>query len=333
MHRRRPLSGPVLALCLIGLIGLSLVAPAARASTLTVAMPTGPVSLPLQVALEKRFFQAEGLNVVRIPCASGRACLAALRSGAAEVAASAEFAVATTASQKPGVVILASIGESTAQIKLVASRRAGVREGADMAGKRVATVAGTSAQYFLDRWLTYQGIDPKRIHLMNAEPAGLAELLQRGRAAAAVVWEPEASRIEELLGDDAVRLPSAHVYTQHFCLVAQASAIEQNRPRLQQLLRALLRAQRFITQSPDEARTILAASLKVSPEVAQRLMAEHDYRLTLHASLPTTMLGQLRWQASQKHPAEGAEPMPTIQQLVDASLLQAIAPGAVTLAR
>jgi len=309
----------------------ALLAPCALASTINIAAPSGPVSLPMLVAIEQRLFQAEGLDVVRIPCTSGRACLAALRSGAADIAASAEFAVAMTAAQTPAVAILASISESNAQIKLVASRRAGVRASPDMSGKRIATVAGTSAEYFLDRWLTYQGIDPDRVKLRFAEPAALGDLVQQGQAAAAVVWEPEASRIEERLGDDAVQLPSAHVYTQHFCVVAQARAVDRDRARFEKVLRALLRAQRFIAESPGEAQTLLAANLKVSMSVAQQLMAEQDYRLALHASLPTTMLSQIRWQLGQD--GKPTEPAPSMQQLIDARPLRALAPNAVTLTR
>lgn len=310
---------------------LAALAAPSQAAPISIAMPSGPVSLPLLVAIDKRLFQDEGLDVVRIPCSSGRACLAALRSGAADVAASAEFAVAMTAAQTPAVAILASIGESTAQLKLIASRRAGVRQGSDMAGKRIATVAGTSAEYFLDRWLTYQGIDPERVKLSFAEPGALGDLVQHGKAAAAVVWEPEAGRIEDKLGDDAVRLPSAHVYTQHFCIVAQARAIERDRPRFEKVLRALLRAQRFIADSPADAQAILAASLKVAAPVAQRLMAEQDYRVALHTSLPTTMLSQIRWQLGQD--GKPMEPAPSLQQLIDARPLQSLAPSAVTLTR
>ncbi len=319
-----------LQLALATLLALS-TASSALAATISIAMPSGPVSLPLTVAVEQRLFQAEGLDVVRIPCNSGKACLAALRSGAADIAASAEFAVAMTATQTPSVAILASIGESTAQIKLIASRRAGVRQGPDMSGKRIATVAGTSAEYFLDRWLTYQGIDPDRVKLSFAEPGALGDLVLQGKAAAAVVWEPEAGHIEDKLAADAVRLPSAHVYTQHFCIVARARAVERDRPRFEKVLRALLRAQRFIADAPAEAQAILAASLKVGVPVAQRLMAEQDYRIALHTSLPTTMLSQIRWQLGQDN--KSGEPPPSVQQLIDARLLQALAPGAVTLAR
>jgi len=323
--KMRPLRVALAAL--LALSGLT----SAGAATISIAMPSGPVSLPLLVAIEQRLFQAEGLDVVRIPCNSGRACLAALRSGAADIAASAEFAVAMTAAQTPAVTILASIGESSAQLKLIASRRAGVRQSADMAGKRIVTVAGTSAEYFLDRWLTYQGIDPDRVKLGFAEPAALGDLVMRGKAAAAVIWEPEAGRIEDRLGDDAIRLPSAHVYTQHFCVVAQARAAERDRPRFEKVLRALLKAQRSISESPTEAQAILAANLKVSAGVAQHLMAEQDYRVALHASLPTTMLSQIRWQLGQD--SKATEPTPSMQQLIDARLLQSLAPSAVTLAR
>jgi len=315
----------------LGLAATLLSAQPGAAATLSIAMPSGPVSLPLLVAIEQRLFQAEGLDVVRIPCSSGKACLAALRSGSADIAASAEFAVAMTAAQTPAVTILATIGESTTQIKLIASRRAGVRQSTDMAGKRIVTVAGTSAEYFLNRWLVYQGIDPAHVKLGFAEPGTLGDLVLQGKAAAAVAWEPEAGRIEQRLGDDAVRLPSAHVYTQHFCIVAQARAAERDRPRFEKVLRALLKAQRAITESPTDAQALLAASLKLPIPVAQRLMAEQDYRIALHASLPTTMLSQIRWQPG--HDSRAAEPTPTMQELIDSRLLQSLAPSAVTLAR
>ena len=311
--KMRPLRVALAAL--LALSGLT----SAGAATISIAMPSGPVSLPLLVAIEQRLFQAEGLDVVRIPCNSGRACLAALRSGAADIAASAEFAVAMTAAQTPARRLAMSLSW------------AGVRQSADMAGKRIVTVAGTSAEYFLDRWLTYQGIDPDRVKLGFAEPAALGDLVMRGKAAAAVIWEPEAGRIEDRLGDDAIRLPSAHVYTQHFCVVAQARAAERDRPRFEKVLRALLKAQRSISESPTEAQAILAANLKVSAGVAQHLMAEQDYRVALHASLPTTMLSQIRWQLGQD--SKATEPTPSMQQLIDARPLQSLAPSAVTLAR
>jgi ABC-type nitrate/sulfonate/bicarbonate transport system substrate-binding protein len=307
----------------------------AAATPIAVAAPSGPVSLPLLVAIEKQMLRAEGLEVVRIPCLSGRACLDLLRNGTADVATSAEFAVATTTSQASDLVILASMSESSGQIKVIANRRAGVRDSADLVGKRVATVQGTSAQYFLDQWLVFKGIDPRRVVQTYARPDALGSAIQRGDAAAVVIWEPEAGRIEEVLGADAVRLPAAHVYRQHFCVVARASAAEQDGQRFQSFLRGLLQAERFIAQKPAEARAILAANLKVSTDVAERLMAEQDYRIALRASLPTTMLSQVRWFASQGSPAEPpsvGRSLP-IQHLIYPRLLQSLAPNAVTLTR
>lgn len=320
--------------CLLIATALSATAPA-HATTFAVAMPSGPVSLPLLVAIEKQLLRAEGLEVVRLPCASGKACLDLLRSGAADVAASAEFAVAISSPQGSDLAIIASMSESTAQIKVIASRHAGVRESADLVGKRVATVQSTSAQYFLDQWLVFQGIDPARVSQTFAKPDALGGALQRGDAAAVVIWEPEAGRIEELLGADAVRLPSAHVYKQHFCIVARASAAAQAGERFEKFLRGMLQAERFITQKPAEARAILAASLKVSTAVAERLIAEQDYRITLRASLPTTMLSQVRWYMNQDKSAASSltgRPLP-IQHLIYPALLRALAPNAVTLAR
>lgn len=306
-----------------------------HAEPFTIAVPDGPVSLPLLVAIKKRFLEAEGLEVVvRLPCASGKACLDHLRSGAADVAASAEFAVAAAASAESGLAILAVMSESSAQIKLIANRRAGVQSGKDLLGKSVGTIAGTSAQYFLEQWLVYQGLNPGLVKMSFDRPDALGRELQHGKFAAVAIWEPEAMRIKDELGEDAVQLPTAHVYKQHFCVVARGQSVERNKRRFEGFLRAMLKAERHIAAQPVDARDILAASSKVSSNVAERLMAEQDYRLTLKPSLATTMLSQLRWLASRDEKAIAERGRPSsIRHLIDPTLLQALAPNAVSLVR
>lgn len=304
----------------------------AGARPLKIAIPDGPVSLPLYVAFDKRFFADEGLDVVRAWCTSGRACISMLRDGVVDLAASAEFAVATSEAQKSEVAILATLGESARQIKLIASRDAGIVNAADIAGKRVATVAGTSAQYFLDRWLVFQNINPEAIDLKAMDSGELLSAMRHRLVDAVAIWEPEAARVMDALGTSAVRLPSAHVYTQHFCLVAGRQALAQSRESLVKLLRVLARAQRFIVESPLEARSILASRLGVSSAMAERLIGENDFKLALHATLPATMVTQVRWQSSQRGEGRGAR-TGSPSELIDASLLLSVQPQEVTLPR
>lgn len=304
----------------------------AWARPLKIAVPDGPVSLPLYVAFDKRFFDEEGLDVVRAWCTSGRACVAMLRDGVVDLAASAEFAVATSGAQKSEIAILATLGESSRQIKLIGSRDAGIVNAADVAGKRVATVAGTSAQYFLDQWLVFQSINPQAIDLKAMDSGELLSAVRRRLVDAVAIWEPEATRVVDALGKSAVRLPSAHVYTQHFCLIASRQALAQRRESFEKLLRALARAQRFISESRIEARGILASRLGVPSAMAEKLISENDFKLALHATLPATMVTQVRWQMAQRRESRGAR-IGSPAELIDPSVLLSVLPQGVTMPR
>ena len=135
---------------------LMMFASRAHAAPLTLAVSTGPVSLPIYVAEARGFFKDEGLDLRLRDCASGRECFQWLADGKADVATAAELLVATAGAAHRDLAIIATISASSYQIKLVARRSAKIAEAPQIRGKRIGTVLGSSAQYFLDNWLVYK---------------------------------------------------------------------------------------------------------------------------------------------------------------------------------
>lgn len=302
----------------------------AGADELRLAVAHGPVSLPVYVAEAQGHFAAEGVTVKFLDCASGRQCFERLAQGQADLATAAELLVTLDRFRGGEHVIVATLSQSARQIKLVARAAGGTLAPEQLRGRRIATVAGTSAQYFLDAWLLYHGLDPRGIEPVALPPDRLVGALQRREVDAVVIWEPIASAARAALGAEAAALPSPRVYTQHFSLVANRRLVAEREPALLALLRALARSQRFIAERPAEARRILQQRLGIDAALAAAAAAEHDFRLQLDQSLITTMDGQARW-ALREGLVAASRPPATLLQAVEAGPLRKAAPGAVKL--
>ena len=300
----------------------------AQAAPLVLAVSTGPVSLPIYFAEARGFFKDEGLDLRLRECASGRECYQWLADGQVDVATAAELLVATGGAAHRDLAIVATISASSTQIKLVARRSAPIAEAPQLRGKRIGTVLGSSAQYFLDSWLVYNDIDPGTVTIAGLAPDKLAPALLARDVDAIAIWEPLASSAALALGGDVVAFTSPRVYTQHFNLVGARPLLERRESDVERLLRALLRAERAIQSEPELARALLVERLHLPPALAATAMANEDYRLRLDQSLVTTMQSQARWAARG---AGGARADLDVLRAIDAVPLHRVDAAAVGL--
>lgn len=304
----------------------------AAAEGLTLAVSKGPVSLLVYMAEAEGLFAKEGLDVRSVGCSSGRECMQLMTEGKADLATAADLAVVLTAAQRSDVAIAATISTSSHQIKLIARRSAGISEPAQIAGKRVGTAVGTSAQYFLDHWLLFENIDTGRLQTVALAPAQLPDALARHEVDAVAIWEPLAGTALAALKGDATVLPNPRIYTQHFNLVSTDGLLGRRRDDIARLLRALVQAEETIRRKPELAREVLARQVGLDATAAAQALKDHDFRLRLDQSLVSTMSSQMRWAVQQQHVKAGSLPASPLA-LIQAGPLSEAAPAAVSIVR
>ena len=329
---RRALTGAAwtLAWMLVWGVMLLMFAKRAHAAPLELAVSSGPVSLPIYVAQARGYFKDEGLELRLRDCSSGRECYQWLAEGQVDLATAAELMVATGDAARRELAIIATISTSSYQIKLVARRSAKIAEASQIRGKRIGTVPGSSAEYFLDSWLVYNDIDPTAVTIAGLSPDKLVAALQARELDAIAIWEPLASSAALALGGDALTFVSPRVYTQHFNLVATRAVRERRADEIARLLRALLRAQQAIQAEPETARTLLAQRLRLPPVLAASAMDGEDYRLRLDQSLVSTMQSEARWAAAAAGASRGGI---DVLRAIDPGPLHRVDPAAVGLVR
>ena len=298
------------------------------ARPMPVAVAHGTVSLPFYVAQEQGFFGTEGLEVMLVPCRSGVECFGRLTDGTADVATAAEIALVMRSHGHPEVRLFASMATSSHQIKFVARRDAGIHGARDLQGRRIATVGGSSAEYFLSNWLTFRGWSASDVQVFNVAPADILETFRSRKADAVVIWEPLASESLQSTGANGVLIPTERVYTQYFSLMANRTTIAERQADIRRLLRVLVKAETFIANRPADARRLLMARLGLDASTAERLLAEQDYRVRLDQSLVTTLRAEMRWARQQR--LVPAEAKVDASLLISTEALRSVAPEAVT---
>ncbi len=312
------------------LLAAALAVAAASAQALKVAVSRSSLSLPLFVAEARGFFADEGLQVQLVGCLGGHRCIRQMLDGEVALATSSEMPVMINGLTRPDFAVIATFASSRRDVKIVARRSAGVRTAADLAGRRVATFAGTSAHYYLDLFALFHGVDPRAVTAVPTTPERVVDALAGGEVDAIAVFEPFGHQARQRLGDDAVVLPAASVYRETFNLSALRRVIAEREPELVKLLRALARAQRFIRDDPRAAQRILAERMQVDGRYVETTWPDFDYRLSLDQPLVSTMEGQARWALREGQVPPGSR-VPNLLRLVAPGPLRQVDPAAVTL--
>jgi ABC-type nitrate/sulfonate/bicarbonate transport system substrate-binding protein len=96
------------------------------------------------------------------------------------------------------------------------------------------------------------------------------------------------------------------------------------------VLRALAKAQRFITTRPREAKDILKQRLQLDDAFVNWVWKDLDYRLGLDQSLVTTLEAEARWAVREGHVAPGLA-IPNYLRFVEPAPLRRALPGEATL--
>jgi ABC-type nitrate/sulfonate/bicarbonate transport system substrate-binding protein len=266
------------------------------AAPLTLAIGELPHYATLLLAERLSYFAEAGLEVKVIPCVNGKRCLQHLLDGEAQVAGVADVPIVMAAHTGRGFDIVATLATSTQESRFIARRDRGIRGPADLTGRRIGFVRGTTAHFYADAFLRFHGIDPASVTLVALDPARAPAQLASGEVDAAALYQPHAAQAQLALGERALLLPAPRLlYTAAVSLISQSAAQGVDDERLRRLLQALQRAGQFMQAEPARARALLASRLKLDATLVAAIVDSFDYRLQLSQTLIGTLEAESRW--------------------------------------
>lgn len=295
---------------------------AGQPEKVTIAVSVESLSAPLYVAYEKGFFEQQGLQVVFTPYRTGRDALAALIGGNAQFCTVAETPVMFAGLKGEKIAVVATIADSDNHVKITARKDRGIAGPQDLAGKTVGLRKGTSAEYFLHSYLTFHRIAQDRVRTVDMGPEEMAEALVKGTIDAAVAWAPFTTEQQNKLGINGISLENQYVYKILWNIVAGQDFAVTHPETVQKLLRALLQAQHYLKENPEDAQKIVDGHIGKGTA-----LGDINFDIRLSQTLILSLEQEARW-AIGRGLADNRK-MPNYLRLLYPEGLKAVAPESV----
>ena len=296
---------------------------------ISMALTREPLGSLMVVALEKGFFADEGLNVTIVDkYPSGKRALLGLLEGEVTLAPTSEVPIVFRSFERDDFAVVATIGSSDNEPKIVARRDTGIEKPADLRGKRLATQRASAVHYFLHLFLLRHGIAESDVELCYFKAEELPPALAAGRIDAFSMREPFVSEARRLLGAEAIVFCEPGLYVKTFNLVVRKQAVSERPEAIRRVLRALVRAEQFARKHAEEAIGIVARRLQVDRVSLGNTWTELDLRISLGQQLLGALEDEARWALGSGF-VEG-QPVPNYLDLIHVDALDDVKATAVT---
>lgn len=169
----------------------------ALAQTTRLRVSTIPIidTAPLQVAIARGFFAAEGLEVDTSPTAGGAAGLPALAAGQVQIAFSNIISIVLAAKQGLGFDIISAgsnTGDTTPDLAgLIGKKGHSFKTGKDLEGKRLAVNTRNNIIWLFAReWIRATGGNPDAVTYLEVPFPQMVDAVRGDRVDAAFLVEP-----------------------------------------------------------------------------------------------------------------------------------------------
>lgn len=298
---------------------------------ITFAYTYQPQSTLAHVATAKGYFKEEGLDVQPLMRSFGKEALQALLENKAEFATVAETPVMFSGLKGDKIFVIANIEASTTNNAVVARKTAGINAPSDLKGKRVGFTAGTTSDFFLDSFLTANGLTRQDIQPVGLTPDEMQEAMVAKKIDAVSTWNYPLTVIAQKLGSEAVVFYDRQIYTETFNITAQQDFVKAKPETVKRFLRALVKAEDFVAKNPDEAQAIMATTTKIDKRLIRDVWNAFNYRVILDQKLLLTLEDEARWAIKNKHTDKTV--MPDYASYIHSDSLRAVKPEAVSTIR
>ena len=246
------------------------------------------------IASELGFFSKYGIDVSIKEYEAGSSVMDDLEAGSLDIAATSEFALVREGFKRNDLQAISSIARSN-NIQLIARRDRGIESPADLKGKTIGVLRGTTCEFFLATFLAFSGILDSEVQMVNIKPSDAASGILSKNIDAAMLWDPYAYRLKTALGKNAIVWEGQGGQDYYVLLLSTRSFTGAHAAAVEKLLRALVDAERFTETNPAESKKIIQSHFRYNDAYMARFWARSSPKVCLTQDLLIHMEDEGRW--------------------------------------
>jgi NitT/TauT family transport system substrate-binding protein len=294
---------------------------------ITIAYSTASNAILVYIAFAKNYFKEEGLDATPQPHPFGKPALQSMLDGKADIATVGNTPTVLAIMNGREITTLAVIQTSNKNEAIVARRDRGIAKPADLKGKNIGLTLGTTGHFFVDSFLLVHDIDKKQVKIIDLKPDEMDAALITGKVDAVATWNPGLLQLKKKLGNSGIIFFGESLYTENFCVVAGQEYVKKNPAAIKKVLRALIKAETFVCEHPEESRRYVAEFIKADKALLDELWDIFTFRVVLDQALLVDFEDQTRWVIKNRL-ASGTD-MPNYLDFIYIDGLEAVKPAAV----
>jgi len=290
------------------------------------------LTAPVLISENKGYFQQEGINVRIKEFGSGKTALKTmLNEGNLDMVTVAQTPVMFNSFSRSDYAIIAAMGYSDNDVKVLVHQDKGIKDPSDLRGKKVGITKGSTGHFFLGLFLDHNGLELSEVETIDIEAPDLPQALADGRVDAISSWEPNILNAKKLLGEKVLILPSKGVFREDFYFVPNKNFMENNPEILNSFLKAIEKGEEFIQKNREESIDIVCERIKLDKELTASVWSDFDFKLMLDQTILITLEDEARW--AIREGLTDKKEVPNYLDFIYIDLLEEVKPEAITIIR
>lgn len=286
-----------------------------------------PVSASVFVAKERGLFKKAGLQVETREYELGKTALEDLLAGRVDVAFAAVTPVVYSCMAGDNFKIIATVASSANMVALAGRKDLGIQKVADIRGKRVGLISGTSGEFFFETMRVLNRVPKDSVVVENRTVQGLVAGLQDGSLDLISTWEPQVQILRLTLTNRLALFYGDGLYTFSWNMIVLPETISKRREELEKFIDVLFETAGLIESNPDAVTAELVQRYGAAGRDLTLGLKETRFRPQLGQELLVQMEGEARWIINRD--ARTNSP-PNFLRWLDSSILKKAHASAVT---
>jgi ABC-type nitrate/sulfonate/bicarbonate transport system substrate-binding protein len=282
------------------------------------------------IADGKGFFTRHGLNVTIQDNPMSLTSMDNLVTGTADIAGASDYSFTNYLFTEPTLRTFTSTAK-TDVISIIARKDRGIASPQDLAGKKIGCTKQQAGEFFLGRYLALNSINSSAVTVVNLKPAEMLDAMVNGTIDAVITWEPYVTTIQKQLGSEAISFPAQEGQRYYWLMICTNETSTERPGMIRNVLAALVDAETYTQQNPEEAQQIVAGRLRMDPTYIKSVWPKYDLIISLDQSLIIAMEDEARF-AIQNNLTNKTE-VPDYRGNMYRDGLDAVKPVAVTVIR
>jgi len=261
---------------------------------ITIGTYIGESAALIFIAEKKGYFIKNGVNIEIKEYDAGISEMEDLLKEKIDIATPSEAAFVAKSFDNADLKIIALTTISDVQ-KILVRSDSDIKKPADLFGKKIGTTLGTSAEFGLYSYLTFNNINTKDVKIINLKPGELPNAIKNKQIDAAISWEPNIYNIKKELKENVVDLSQKKVPTLYTLLVTKNSVIRTKQKEIQAMLMALEEAEVYFNKYNDDSKIIVRDRMNISDDYINYAWKNIYISINLPQDLIFAMESEAAW--------------------------------------